>query len=1332
MLHKHDVGYVNKLNGKQERFSFRKYSFGLASVLLGTAFFALATPNNNNVVHADALSTAQTQQRDNSVTQTASTVTRTINITDPEIGKVTSTTQTASTKNNNGTWSGDSLDAVNIEKPGYTAHVTAKAYYDEKPTPQDTTTELGQVPDAKNTIANNSQMPTGTHYKFDNQPDVYTEGKQNITTKVSTPNGNEYNVKSTVDVVAPEKSVTVNLNDPDGKTVTSFDVTGKATHTTPIDVQSHVPTNWELVGGQQLPSSFTFGLDDPMPINLTIRHKMIDVTNDPDQADKTRKEIKRTIKIFAPGHTNSLIQTASLYRSATKDLVTGKVTYGDWSTGTLPAYLPPKIDGYAVANPDAAPKMTVTVDTPNQEASFTYISDAHTQVINYIDNGKIVDTLKIVGKTGETVSTNAINYIEDKGYNIVGEAPTQVIFGNNDPAPITVNVTKDVTPITPGTPDAVPLRTQTIYVEQGSVLGESEANRAVTNASDFPSGTKFSWVTAPDTSKTGEVTGEIKATYPNGSITTGQTTISVYPNPQPTGQDITYDQGGHLIAIGGVSAVSTTVGTVPDPKTAATEFSLDAPGAQYSWQTTPDVSTDGVKDATLVVTKSDGTVETKPFKIEVQSINPVTGLDNATTSPAIPTASLFANLAATKNAQYEGQEIDPSYALGNITPNDNTPSRIVISVYYTPNDQTDTKTITRTVDYTDPVSGDTKNVTKQTATVSRKRSWIEVENGIDHQDDKNLYRVLNTGSQLSGSDGSASDAKGATIYVRSKIINYGLPENDPNRVTYTDWVRTDSNDNGSTSSDSSTENTSHWGDWSDWSKASFDAVPAPTIKGYTVENPDAAAQINDVSEDSTVTFTYTANSHNQIINYVDGNGATVGTQTVTGKTGEEVPFTANIPDGYWTDDNIPNEITFGTDDPAPITVKVIKKETSNGDVANTDKLPTKNAIVYKDSNGDVVGTEEVEGNPGDKVKPNIPDGYWNGDVTDITIPENGIVEVIVTKKETSNGDVAEVDKLPTKTVIVYKDSNGDVVGTQEINGKPNDKVTPKIPDGYYNGDTDEVTIPENGIVEVTVVKKETSNGDVAEADKLPTKTVIVYKDGNGNVVGTQEISGKPNDKVKTDIPDGYYNGDTDEVTIPESGVVTVNVVKKETAKGTPLTQNDNETKHVIIYKDSNGDVVGTQELTGKPGDKVTPKIPEGYITVDTPDIVIPKDGTPIVVNVVKKEMAKGPTENHEDKADDPIELNGPDSDSEKSTPSDSVTQENVTKDNPIKSDKLVTKKATAEGHTQDYSHVEAKITDKAKTLPQTGVQADKLGLLGLAIASVGALLGLAGTKKRKN
>ncbi|GBG04410.1 Rib/alpha-like domain-containing protein [Lactobacillus rodentium] len=1155
MLHKHDVGYVNKLNGKQERFSFRKYSFGLASVLLGTAFFALATPNNN-VVHADGLSTAQTQQQDNSVTQTASTVTRTINITDPETGKVTSTTQTASTKNNNGTWSGDSLDAVNIEKPGYTAHVIAKAYYEEKPTPQDTTTELGQIPDAKNSIANNSQMPTGTRYNFDNQPDINTEGKQNVTTKVSTPNGNEYNVKSTVDVVAPEQSVTVNYIDPNSRTVDTQTIFGKTGETK--NVQLNVPKGYELVPNSKFPTSITFSNKTPDSIDVHVQY---------------------LTPIPTPTHTSF-----------------GKI---------------PKSDDEIRNNNDLPSGSRITwLEKPDVTSTFNQNMPGKVTVIYPDGSTKVVDVSTIVRPSTPKVTAVSTDY---------GQIP--------------------------------------------------DAGEAVLNKNQFPANTTYAWNDPDQVSKdvnTGSANAKI---YPatvkinaNGYIITADTTITVKP-VVPDGQDVT--TGIHY------------------------------PGTDTSDNTT-----------------------------YTGHIIPVTGMDKA----SVPTTALFTNLVTTPNAtQDEGQDIDPSYALGKITPNDKTPSRIVVMVTYTPNDQVDDKTITRTVNYIDPASGETKEVTKQTGTISRKRSWIEVENGSDHQDDKNLYRVVGTGSQLSGSDGSESDVKGVTIYVRSKIINYGLPESDPKRVTYTDWVRTDSSDNSSTSNDSSTENTSHWGEWSDWSKASFDAVSAPNIKGYTVENPDAAPKV-DLSEDSTVTFTYSANSHNQIINYVDGDGTTVSTQTVTGKTGEEITVTPEVPNGYVTYENIPDKITFDTDDPAPITVKVIKKETSNGDVAEADNLPTKNMIIYKDGNGNVVGTQDITGKPNDKVKANIPEGYWNGDTDKVTIPESGIVTVNVVKKETSNGDVAEADNLPTKNVIIYKDGHGNVVGTQDITGKPNDKVKANIPEGYWNGDSDEVTIPESGVITVNVTKKETSNGDVAEADKLPTKTVIVYKDGKGNVVGTEDVAGKPNDKVKPHIPDGYYNGDITEVTIPESGVVTVKVVKKEIATDTPLTQNDTETKHVIIYKDSNGDVVGTQELTGKPGDKVTPKLPEGYISVDTPDLVIPKDGTPIVVNVVKEEIAKGPTENHEGKADDPIELNGPDSDSEKTTSSDSVTHENVNEDNPIKPDKLETKSATVYA----YADIEDNISDKAKTLPQTGVQADKLGLLGLAIASVGALLGLAGTKRRKN
>ena len=367
-----------------------------------------------------------------------------------------------------------------------------------------------------------------------------------------------------------------------------------------------------------------------------------------------------------------------------------------------------------------------------------------------------------------------------------------------------------------------------------------------------------------------------------------------------------------------------------------------------------------------------------------------------------------------------------------------------------------------------------------------------------------------------------------------------------------------------------------------------------------------------------VVVTYNSTPAILNINYIDDKtGETITTNKFDGNVGQKV--TQNnlpVPDGYYLiSSKIPDALIDGEN---IATVTVVKKETSNGDV-DTHELATKNIIIYKDKDGNVIGTEDMTGKPGDKVTPNIPEGYFNGDVTEVTIPENGIAEVTVVKKETSNGDVANTDALPTKNVIVYKDGNGDVVGIQEITGN---KVTPTIPEGYFNGDITEVTIPESGIVTVNVVKKETSNGDVANTDALPTKNIIIYKDGNGDVVGTQKITGRTGDKVTPTIPEGYFNGDTTEVTIPESGIAEVTVVKKETSNGDVANTDSLPTKNVIIYKDGNGDVVGTQEITGKTGDKVTPTIPEGYFNGDITEVTIPENGI-AEVTVVKKESSSG-------------------------------------------------------------------------------------------------------------
>lgn len=70
MATKHNKEFIAKLNGKQQHFSFRKFSVGLASVLLGTSFFMMG---NGNQVKADTSSSdvnVQTEQNSTGVSAT--------------------------------------------------------------------------------------------------------------------------------------------------------------------------------------------------------------------------------------------------------------------------------------------------------------------------------------------------------------------------------------------------------------------------------------------------------------------------------------------------------------------------------------------------------------------------------------------------------------------------------------------------------------------------------------------------------------------------------------------------------------------------------------------------------------------------------------------------------------------------------------------------------------------------------------------------------------------------------------------------------------------------------------------------------------------------------------------------------------------------------------------------------------------------------------------------------------------------------------------------------------------------------------------------------------
>lgn len=216
-----------------------------------------------------------------------------------------------------------------------------------------------------------------------------------------------------------------------------------------------------------------------------------------------------------------------------------------------------------------------------------------------------------------------------------------------------------------------------------------------------------------------------------------------------------------------------------------------------------------------------------------------------------------------------------------------------------------------------------------------------------------------------------------------------------------------------------------------------------------------------------------------------------------------------------------------------------------------------------------------------------------------------------------------LDPNLVKVSIIYKDKSGNVIETQTLNGKPNDKVTLKIPDDYVIDGDNEFTIPEDGIITVNVVKKETTTNTSSTMSELPTKQVIVFKDGD-KIIGTKDINGKIGDKVTPNVPDDYVIDGDNNYIIPENGVITINVIKKETTTGTPSTTLKLPTKQLIIFKDDNK-VVGTEDINGKTGDKVTLNIPDGYVIDGDNEFTIPKNGI-ITITVIKKKTVTDTSE----------------------------------------------------------------------------------------------------------
>ena len=190
-----------------------------------------------------------------------------------------------------------------------------------------------------------------------------------------------------VNYQALQHTTHVNYVDENGTLVHTTTLSGKTNEV--VTVPNEVPSGWQLVAGQTLPSELTFTATGYPYTTVTIAHRVITVTAAQPQPNGTKlpdnpnltfngvenadlnRTVTRQIVINLPGQHHKITQTVHLTRNATVDEVTGQVTYGAWTSGKWAAVTVPTVAGYTPSQSEV-PAVTVTATTTSQVITINY------------------------------------------------------------------------------------------------------------------------------------------------------------------------------------------------------------------------------------------------------------------------------------------------------------------------------------------------------------------------------------------------------------------------------------------------------------------------------------------------------------------------------------------------------------------------------------------------------------------------------------------------------------------------------------------------------------------------------------------------------------------------------------------------------------------------------------------------------------------------------------------------------------------------------------------------------------------------------------------------
>lgn len=214
-------------------------------------------------------------------------------------------------------------------------------------------------------------------------------------------------------------------------TVMSYTVHGQTDQD--VTVPNQVPHGYKLVDEDALPAIIHFTADGAKDVTVYLVHDTADDLNSPKIDDKTKKEIEanltktvtRTITVHEPGKDakNLPAQTVSFHRTFSYDVLTGQVTYGDWTPDGSTTWvaitdksLIPDVAGYTHNTVDEV--RNITADTPDAHVDVVYTPEDAQPVtfkaVNDTKSGEEIaipaDVIKsITGKTDAVVPADKVS-----------------------------------------------------------------------------------------------------------------------------------------------------------------------------------------------------------------------------------------------------------------------------------------------------------------------------------------------------------------------------------------------------------------------------------------------------------------------------------------------------------------------------------------------------------------------------------------------------------------------------------------------------------------------------------------------------------------------------------------------------------------------------------------------------------------------------------------------------------------------------------------------------------------------------------------------------------